>query len=288
MPISVTPLHPLFVGEISGVDLRRPLAPAVVAEIIAASDRHAILVFRDQDLADEEQIRFSGYFGTLERSPNYGRTRGQRPRLTHGELFDVSNLDETGNILAANDDRRMFRLINQLWHTDSSFMQVRGRYSLLSARIVPPLGADTEFTDLRAAYDALPPAMKAKLDGLVAEHFFAHSRYQMGFAAYSEQEIKARPPAHHPIVQTHPGSGRRTLYIAAHAAQILGMPVPEGRLLLMQLIEFATQPRFVYRHTWRVGDLVMWDNRCTMHRATPFDEATHIRDLRRTTVSDAA
>jgi alpha-ketoglutarate-dependent 2,4-dichlorophenoxyacetate dioxygenase len=288
MSITVRQLHPLFVGEIAGVDLRHPLDAETVRDIVAAMDRHAICVFRDQAIDDEQQIAFSRNFGDLEHSPNYGRTKGQGARLQHSELFDVSNLDEKGQIYDRDDDRRMFRLGNQLWHTDSSFLEPRGRYSLLHARTVPPEGADTQFADERAAYDALPPSLKQRIDGLVAEHFFAHIRSQLGFSAYTEAQLKARPPARHAVVQTHSGSGRKHLYLASHASQIVGMPVPEGRVLLSQLIEFATQREFVYSHQWRVGDLVMWDNRCTMHRATPFDEEHHVRDLRRTTVSDGA
>jgi len=286
MTLGVKQLHPLFVGEVGGVDLRRPLDPETVRGIVGAIDRYAVCVFRGHDLTDEEQIRFSQNFGELERSPNYGRTKGQEPRLRHGELFDVSNLNEKGEIYDRDDDRRMFRLGNQLWHTDSSFLQIRGRYSLLHARIVPSEGADTQFADERAAYDALPGWLRQKIEGLEAEHFFAHVRHQLGFNAYTEAQLQARPPAHHAIAQIHPGSGRKHLYLAAHASHIVGLPIPDGRVLLAQLIEFATQREFVYSHSWRAGDLVMWDNRCTMHRATPFDEGKHVRDLRRTTVSD--
>jgi alpha-ketoglutarate-dependent 2,4-dichlorophenoxyacetate dioxygenase len=286
MTIETRQLHPLFFAEVTGIDLRRPLDAETVGAIVAAMDRYAVCVFPGQDLSDEQQIAFSRNFGELEHSPNYGRTGGQAARLRHSELFDVSNLDEKGDIYDADDNRRMFRIGNQFWHTDSSFLDPRGRYSLLHARIVPPGGADTQFADERAAYDALPARMKARIDGLVAEHFFAHLRQQLGFAGYSEAQLKARPPVRHAIVQTHPGSGRKHLYLASHAARIVGMSVPEGRTLLAQLIEFATQREFVHSHKWRVGDLVIWDNRCTMHRATPFDEEHHIRDLRRTTVSD--
>ena len=288
MSIQVNQLHPLFVGEVSGIDLTQPLDRETVHEIVGAMDRYAVCVFRDQPLSDEQQIRFSKQFGVLEKSPNYGRAGGQAPRLKHGELFDVSNLDEQDEILDQEDSRRMFRIGNMLWHTDSSFLDPRGRYSLLHARIVPPHGADTQFADMRAAYDALPDRLRKQIDGLVAEHFHAHIRFALGFTSYSEEQLKTRPPKQHAIVQVHPGSQRKTLYLASHASHIVGMPIPEGRVLLQQLIEYATQREFVYTHKWQVGDLVMWDNRCTMHRATPFDEAIHVRDLRRTTVSDLA
>jgi alpha-ketoglutarate-dependent 2,4-dichlorophenoxyacetate dioxygenase len=288
MAISVKQLHPLFVSEVGNVDLRRPLEPDTIAEIVAAMDRYAVCVFRDQPISDEQQIAFSRNFGELEHSPNYGRTKGQEARLKHQELFDVSNLNEKNEIYDRDDDRRMFRLGNQLWHTDSSFLNPRGRYSLLHARKIPPDGADTQFADERAAYDALPAALKSRVEGLVAEHFFAHIRLQLGFGGYSEAQLQARPAVRHAVVQIHAGSGRKHLYLAAHASHIVDMPIPEGRVMLTQLIEFATQREFVYSHKWHIGDLVMWDNRCTMHRATPFDEERHVRDLRRTTVSDGA
>jgi alpha-ketoglutarate-dependent 2,4-dichlorophenoxyacetate dioxygenase len=286
MAIEIRRLHPLFVAEVTGVDLRAPCDADTVGAIVAAMDRHAVCVFPGQDLTDEQQIAFSRNFGELERSPNYGRTKGQGARLRHDELFDVSNLNEQGVIYDSEDDRRLFRIGNQIWHTDSSFLDPRGRYSLLHARVVPPAGADTQFCDERAAYAALPASLQERIDGLIAEHFFAHIRQQLGFTGYSEAQLKARPPVRHAIVQTHPGSRRRHLYLAGHASGIVGMSVPEGRVLLAQLIEFATRPEFVHSHQWRVGDLVMWDNRCTMHRATPFDEDRHVRDLRRTTVND--
>jgi alpha-ketoglutarate-dependent 2,4-dichlorophenoxyacetate dioxygenase len=198
----------------------------------------------------------------------------------------VSNLDERGQILSLDDQRRAYRDGNQLWHTDSSFRQKSATWSMLHARIIPPDGADTEFADTRAAYDALPAATKTKLEGLIAEHSIWHSRAQLGGYTPTEEEKKLRPPARHPVVRRHPGSGRNALYIASHASHIIGWPVDEGRKLLEELLAFATQPRFVYRHKWRLGDLVMWDNRCTLHRATPFESTTHVRDMRRSTVID--
>ena len=201
-------------------------------------------------------------------------------------IFDVSNLDENGKILDLDDQRRAYRQGNELWHTDSSFRQKSATWSMLHARVVPPSGADTEFVDTRAAYDALPAAMKARIDGLVAEHSIWHSRARLGGYTPTEDERKARPPARHPLVRRHPGSGRNALYIASHASHIVGWPEHDGRALIDELMAFATQPRFVYAHPWRRGDLVIWDNRCTMHRATPFESSTHVRDMRRATIID--
>ena len=197
----------------------------------------------------------------------------------------ISNLDENAQVLPANDRRRLYSLANRLWHTDASFQDPAGRYSMLSARIVPPEPADTEFADMRAAYDALDEAMKARLEGLKVHHSIAYSRQRLGFElTQKEQEVLAG--AYHPLVRTLPGSGHKSLYLASHASTIVGWPVPEARMLLHELIEHATQPQFVFSHRWRVGDLVIWDNRATMHRATPFDDKSHIRDMRRVTTLD--
>jgi alpha-ketoglutarate-dependent 2,4-dichlorophenoxyacetate dioxygenase len=198
----------------------------------------------------------------------------------------LSNLDENGNILDERDARSNYRLGKELWHTDSSFRQKSATWSMLHARVIPPSGGNTEFADTRAAYDALPDAMKARLEGLVAEHSIWHSRAKHGGYVPTEEERKLRPPARHHLVRRHSGSGRNCLYVASHAAHIIGMPLAEGEALLAELIEFKTQPRFVYIHTWRLGDLVIWDNRSTMHRATPFEATGHVRDMRRATIID--
>jgi alpha-ketoglutarate-dependent 2,4-dichlorophenoxyacetate dioxygenase len=208
-----------------------------------------------------------------------------KSRLGNEALGDISNLDENGDIMDANDRRRMYSLGNRLWHTDASFQDPPGRYSMLHARVIPPVGADTEFADERAAYDALPTEMKQRLAGLRAHHSIAHSRQTLGFE-FSKEEEDALRGAIHPVVRTLPRSNRTSLYVASHASRIVDWPVPEGRLLLRDLIEHATRREFVYRHQWRVGDLVIWDNRCTMHRATPFDDATYKRELRRVTTLD--
>ena len=287
MAIEVSPLHPTLGAEVRHVDLTRPVLPAVFAEIEAAFDRHGILVFPEQPLTDEQQLAFSRRFGPLEVNPNYaGATMRLRP-----DVADISNLDPEGRVLARNDRRNLFNLGNQLWHTDSSFKRVPAKCSLLSARELPspgPMGGgETEFADLRAAWDALPEARKRQLDGLVVEHSIFRSRSQIGFADFNDEIFKELPPVQQVLVRHHRYSGRTSLYLASHASHVIGRPVEEGRALLEELIAFATQPQFVYRHCWTVGDLVIWDNRCTMHRGRPYDD-TQRRVLHRTTVSDVA
>ena len=289
MSVQINKLHPHFAVEVIGLDASRPDA-ALCARVQAIMDTHAVAVLRDQTLDDEQQIAFSRCFGELEVRPAVRTQVTERidnPRVRHNEIFDVSNLDQAGRVLPPDDDRRSYALGNQLWHTDSSFRQLSATWSLLSARIVSPVGADTEFADTRAAYDALPEAMRARIEGLVAEHSIWHSRARRGGYQPSAEELRARPPARHRLVRTHPGSGRKALYIAMHASHIIGWPDDEGRGLLDELIDFATRPEFVYAHKWRLGDLVIWDNRCTMHRATPFDDMGLVRDMRRTTVREA-
>lgn len=287
MSITVTPTHPGFVAEISGIDLAAPLPPADRDAIEAAINRSAVVVFRGQKLDDEKQIAFASAFGPVEASAAKLRQRDIKHRLASSQIADISNLDGNGNVLAADSRRRLDWLANRLWHTDASFRRVPGALSMLYAHIVPDQGGETEFADMRAAYDALPEASKRDLEGLVAEHSIWRSREQLGVVTYSEEERASLPPVPQRVVRTHPGSQRKTLYIASHASHILGRPVADGRLLLMDLIEHATQPKFVHAHRWQQGDLVIWDNRCTMHRARPFD-TTKVRDLRRVTTRDVA
>ncbi len=284
MAISVTPLHPHLGAEIGGVDLTRPVPPDPFAEIEAAINRHAVLVFPGQKLSDGQQMAFSRLFGPLETSPEYAGS--VKSRLRHREIADISNLDPEGSVMSAEDKRLLFNRGNQLWHTDSSFKHVPARCSLLSAREIPPAGGETEFADMRAAYDTLPEETKRQLEGLVVEHSIFRSRSLIGFTEFNEEIHRELPPVQQLLVRRHPGSGRKTLYLASHASHVVGRPLEEGRKLIEELVQFATQPQFVYRHRWTVGDLVMWDDRCTMHRGRPYDDTKYRRDMHRTTVSD--
>ncbi|MGH7319108.1 MAG: TauD/TfdA dioxygenase family protein [Candidatus Rokuibacteriota bacterium] len=284
MALTFRRLHPHFVAEVSPVDLRRVHDRETLARIRAGMDEYAVLVFRDQPFTDDEQLAFAQRLDGQLHSRTGSAVLG-KSRLGNEALSDISNVDESGELLKSDDRRRMYGLGNRLWHTDASFQDPPGRYSMLSARIVPPVEADTEFADMRAAYDALPPEMKARIEGLRVHHSIAYSRQTLGFE-FSEDEQGKLKGAVHPLVRTIPRSGRRSLYVASHASRIIDWPVPDGRLLLRDLIEHATQPEFRYRHAWRVGDLVIWDNRATMHRARPFDDATHRRELRRVTTLD--
>ena len=286
MTLKFQRLHPRFVAEVSQVDVRAVHDRETLGEIREGMDEYAVLVFRDQPFTDAEQLNFAQRFDGQLHARTGAATIGKN-RLGDEALTDISNVDETGGVLAPSDCRRMYGLGNRLWHTDASFVDPPGRYSMLSARIVPSVPVETEFADMRAAYDALPLEMKAQLEGLRAHHSIAYSRQTLGFE-FSEDEQEKLKGAVHPIVRTNPRSGRRALYVASHASRIIDWPVPEGRLLLRDLIEHATQPRFVYRHSWRVGDFVIWDNRATMHRGRPFDDTKHRRELRRVTTLDIA
>jgi len=287
MTIEVRQVHPLFVGEVGGMDLSQPVDVAVVRAIWEAIDRYAVLVFHDQHLDDVRLREFARNFGELE----IGRmaARGGKRRLTLPEIGDISNLDEEGRLRERDDRRRLDSLGNRIWHTDASYMPVPVVLGMLYAVAVPPAsalgGGETEFADMRAAYDALPEAMRAAVDGLVAEHDVFWSRGQIGFTEFPPGEREKYPPSQQRLVRRHPGSRRKTLYLSAHASHIVGWPVPEGRILLYDLNLHATRPEFVYSHKWRVGDLVIWDNRCTMHRGRPHDDS-HPRDLRRATTLD--
>ena len=287
MSITVTPTHPEFVAEISGVDLARPLKPTDRQTIEDAINRYAVVVFRGQTLDDEKQVAFAGHFGPIESSALKLRHRDIKHRIESSQVADISNLDGDGNVMKPDARRRLDGLANRLWHTDASFRAVPGALSMLYAHVIPEEGGDTEFADMRAAYDALPEAKKKELEGLVAEHSIWRSREQLGVVQYTDEERASLPPVPQRVVRTHPGSHRKTLYLAAHASHILGLPVADGRLIILDLIEHATQPRFVHAHRWAKSDLVIWDNRCTMHRARPFD-TTKVRDLRRVTTRDVA
>ena len=278
-------LHPGFATEVVGLDIGVPLPDATIAALQDAIDAAGVLVFRGQHLDDDTQIAFARRFGQPERYVLSYRP-GIKLRLAQAEMVDVSNLDAATGAPQAPDSRhRMVNLGNRLWHTDSSFRSPRGALSMLFAHAVPPEGGETEFGDCRTAFDRLPAAMKQQIETLQAEHSLMHSRAVLGFTDFSPEERAALPAAVHPLVSVNPRTGRKSVYIASHASHVLGMPVAEGRLLLADLTEAATRPDLVYRHEWKVGDLVIWDNRCTLHRGLAFDESFP-RDLRRVTTSD--
>lgn len=283
MSITIAPLHPVFVAQVNDVDLREPLDDEAVTTIEGAINRYGVLVFPGQFIDDQQQMAFSRRFGELETSVKLYR-KDYVPRLDP-HVSDISNLDEKNRIRARDDRLRLNGLGNRLWHSDSSFKRVPARFSLLSARTIPSEGGETQFADMRAAWDALPDQKKMQLEGMICEHTQLFSRAKIGFADWSEEERAKMAPVPQVLVRTHPGSGRKSLYLSSHAGLIRGMEEPEARMLLLDLMEFATQPQFVYTHHWTVGDLVMWDNRCTMHRAREYDES-QVRDLHRTTVSD--
>lgn len=282
MGIEIKKLHPLFAGEVSGLVLHGDLDDGVIRAISSGMDRFGVLVFRGQSLDDDQLLAFGRRFGTIA-APRHHRAGH---RLRHAEVADISNLDASANLRARDDRRRLDALGNQLWHSDASFRPIAGALSMLHAHSIPSWGGDTEFADLRAAYDALDQGMKTRIDGLVCEHSIFNSRGLLGHSDYTPEERTAWPSVKHPLVRVHPSSGRRTLYMGAHAGHVIGWPVPEGKLLLRDLMEHATERRFVHVHKWRVGDLVIWDNRCTLHRGRRYDDANEKRDLRRVTTQD--
>jgi len=270
MTLHIRALHPTIGGEATGIDLRRPPSPAEIAAIEAGMDRHAVLVFPNQDIDDAMQVAFSRHFGPIEAAVGGDLTKAEEKRLSL-DFADVSNLDRNQEIKPRDDRHRLFGLANRLWHSDSSFRAVPAKYSLLSGRIVPARGGNTEFADMRAAYDALDASTQALIEDLVCEHSLLHSRGSLGFPEPTAEERELWRPVLQRLVRTHPVSGRRSLYLSAHAGAIVGMATPAARILLRDLTEHATRTAFVYAHEWRVGDLVMWDNRCTMHRRNAFD-----------------
>ena len=286
MRLDIRPLHPLFGAEVVGLDLRHPPTADLTAAIDDAMDRCAVLVLRDQRIDDDQQMAFARALGPLEETPAVVDVHLQR--LKHKEMVDISNLEVDGSILAADDRRRMFNLGNRLWHSDSSFKATPAKYSMLHARVIPPEGGETEFADMRAAWDALPDRDKQRIEPLVCEHSLLYSRALLGFDTFTEQERRQFAPVPQRLVRRHPGSGRRSLFLASHIGAIQGWLRPEALALVRDLTEHATQREFVYRHVWREHDLVIWDNRCTMHRARPFDDQRYRRDMRRLTLTDCA
>jgi alpha-ketoglutarate-dependent 2,4-dichlorophenoxyacetate dioxygenase len=290
MTLAIEPIDPVnrpfFAGRVSGCAVARPLSREDVAAIHAGMDRFGVLVFHDQPIDDEQQLAFSQSLGPLEQATGDIVSAPEERRLSL-DLNDISNLDKHDKILARDDRRRLFGLGNQLWHSDSSFKPVPAKYSILSARRIPPTGGNTEFADMRAAYDALDDATKREIHDLICLHSQLYSRSILGFTDFTDAEREKWAPVRQRLVRRHPTTGRLSLYLASHAGAIDGWPVPEARAFLRDLTEHATQAQFVYVHKWRCYDLVMWDNRQTMHRVRRFDE-TRIRDMHRTTVAGDA
>ncbi len=282
--MQISPLNRGFVGEVSGIDISVPLSLDQVAAIEAGMDQYGVLVFRDQKLTDEQQCAYSRNFGELEATLIGQMSKPSERRLGPVEMGDISNLGPDGKLRGRDDNRRMYALGNRLWHADASFRATGAIYSLLSARVVPGHGGNTEFADMRAAYDALDPATKVLIEDLVTEHSIAFSRAELGFDDYGEGNADKIRPVRHSLVRTHPVTGRKSLYLSAHIGTILGWPMPEARAFIRDLTEHATQPRFRHAHQWQVNDLVMWDNRTTMHRARRYRDLEEVRDLRRTTI----
>src|ERR1700761_5217997 len=282
MPVAIRQLHPHFVGEVSGVDLRQPLTPQEAADIEAGMDTYAVLLFRGQDIDDDQQMAFARNFGERE-NPRGGNVTKKEDSLLSSGLKDGPNLGKDGKPLPKDHRTHLFNLGNCLWHSDSSFRPIPAKFSLLSARVVNPKGGNTEFADMRAAYDALDDDTKAEIEDLICEHSLMYSRGSLGFLDYTEEEKQMFKPVRQRLVRTHPVHRRKSLYLSSHAGPILGMNVPEARLLLRDLTEHATQSEFVYIHKWTVHDLVMWDNRQTMHRVRRYDQSQP-RDMRRATV----
>ncbi|MEJ0067939.1 MAG: TauD/TfdA family dioxygenase [Pseudomonadota bacterium] len=289
MAVSIRPINPSqpgFAGEVSGCDLTQPLDRAAVAAIEAGMDKYAVLVIHDQKISDEQQMAFTRNFGTLEHTGAGNITKPHELRL-QPEMIDVSNLDRDHKPLPLDDRRRMFNLGNRLWHSDSSFKAIPAKYSLLSGRTTVDKGGNTEFADMRAAYDALDAETKAEIEDLICEHSLIHSRGKLGFTELTAEEKKKFTPVRQRLVRSHPVSGRKSLYLSSHIGTIIGWLTPEARAFLQDLTDHATQPQFVHIHKWRQYDFVIWDNRQTMHRVRRFDE-TLVRDMRRTTVASDA
>jgi alpha-ketoglutarate-dependent 2,4-dichlorophenoxyacetate dioxygenase len=285
MSLSIRQAHPVFVGEVSGVDISQKLSQEHVAALEAGMDRYAVLVFRGQQLTDDQQLQFSRNFGELEVTLAGQMAKPEDRRLGDRlELGDISNLTTRNELRAREDRSRMYALANRLWHSDASFRAIGAGYTLLHGRVIPRKGGNTEFADMRAAYDALDASLRAEVESLVCEHSIVFSREQIGFSDYAPGNEERLRPVQHRLVITHPVTGRKSLYLSSHIGGIVGWPVPEARAFIRDLMEHATQRQFVYAHEWRVNDLVMWDNRTVMHRARSFNDLKEVRDLRRTSI----
>jgi alpha-ketoglutarate-dependent 2,4-dichlorophenoxyacetate dioxygenase len=286
MALTIRKLHPFFVGEVTGVDLGRPISRDEAEAIEAGMDEYAVLIFPKQDITDEQQLAFAANFGPRENLRGGHIAKPEDARLTPG-LADVSNLGKDGKPMSRDNRVHLFNLGNCLWHSDSSFRPVPAKFSLLSARLVNPKGGNTEFADMRAAYDALDDETRAEIEDMICEHSLMYSRGALGLLDFTDEEKAMFKPVLQRLVRTHPGHGRKSLYLSSHAGGIRGMPMPEARVLLRDLNEHATQPQFVYVHKWTLHDFVMWDNRQTMHRVRRYDQSQP-RDMRRATVAGTA
>ena len=284
MAISITRIGENVAAEITDLDIGVPFDNSIRDAVISALDIYATVVIRGNPVSQKKQIEFALRFGSLDEVNGVLTT--DIKRRVRPELTDVSNIDAEKKLFGREDRRRLFNLGNRLWHTDSSFKRVAAMYSMLHAHTVVPYGGETQICDLRAAYDALDENMKSRIMDLVAVHSIYTSRAILGFDSFSEKERRALPPIRRSLVREHPGSKRKTLFLASHAGQVLGLTVADGRLLIGELMEHATQREFIYTHKWRTGDLLIWDNRCTMHRVRPFDEDSYRRDMRRATVME--
>ena len=282
MTLTLEPLHDVFAAEASGVDLTAPIAPATARAINAAMNEHAVLVFRGQPLTQVQQIAFATTFGPLD--IGLKRVFRRPERLDDERLIDISNVDAAGQVAKRDSPKNLSNFANQLWHSDSSFMKPRAAYSMLHAVVTPSWGGNTEFADLRAAWDALDARSQHDVEGLMAEHYALHTRLLLGDEAYTDDQKEAIAPAAWPLVDVHPGSKRKVLFVGVHARQIVGWPTAESRMFLADLLEHATQRERVYVHQWQPGDLVIWDNRATLHRGRRHDLSER-RELRRTTIN---
>jgi alpha-ketoglutarate-dependent 2,4-dichlorophenoxyacetate dioxygenase len=284
MTIAIDRVHPKFGARVTGVDLVRPLDDRIFKTIFEAFNDYSVLVFPKQALSDEEQIAFSRRFGALEETI---KSIANKPNVAR-QIADLSNVDAEGNLIAPDDKRMIYHSANQMWHTDSSFKRVPALASMLSGRECPPEGGETEYASMRVAYDRLPDDMKRKLEGKIAMHSFIYSRGLVAKDLLRPEDEAQVPPVEQVMIRTNPVNGKKSIFVASHASHIVGMSVEEGRALIRELIELATEPNDVYRHAWTAGDLVMWDNRCTLHRGRPWDGTKYRRVMHRTTVAGAA
>ena len=285
MAVTITELCATFAAEVSKVNISKELSDEEIDELRTAIDKYGVLVFRNQPLTDEQQVRFSEYFGDIEIADLKNNiTKASERRLS--QMFsDISNLDKDQNILGKDGRQRLFNLGNRIWHSDSSFRPVPARYSLLSARAVPAVGGNTQYADMHAAYDCLDAKTLTEISDLQCEHSLLYSRARLGMDEFTEQEKADFTPVTQPLVRTHPNTKRKSLFLSSHIGSVIGLTKPDGRLLIEELTELATQEKFVYAHRWQKDDLVMWDNRRTMHRARKYEDTVEKRDLRRTTIA---